>query len=364
MTSASAQWHHDRRKKILEAHPEINNIPRENPRALLFILILPILQFFLAYYSITLNAVEILLLGFFIGGQVNNAMFCYSHELIHGLVDKRLKGKRLEWIMHYASFACISPSTYALYRFGHFSHHRILGDGTLDKAKIFLSEPHPDIELLRDRYYYELVNHPNEAPKAFNPAWFKKPWMRLLTAGIYFPLETTFKGGPLAHLILTIKFFKSNLENRPKHYHERINAIFLHIVLFYLWFIPLLMLAGPKVLIYLLIGDAADRGLFFYPKAVFTMIMHKTWGNRESYQPTTSIYNRLLALVLMGQTYHVEHHDFPHIPCRYLPRVRALAPEFYDSLHSYKGCFHALTDYFRSAHWIYAGAFGTPSEST
>jgi sphingolipid delta-4 desaturase len=362
MTSASAKWHSERRKKILEAHPEIKNLPKENSRAILFILILPILQFWLAYYSVTLSLPLILLLGFFIGGQVNNAMFCYSHELIHGLVDKRLKEKWLEWIMHYASFACISPSTYVLYRFGHFSHHRIMGEGTLEQAMNFFSEPHPDVELLRDRYYYELVHQSNETPKALNASWFKQPYMRFLTAGIYFPLITIFKGSLFAHIVLTLKFFISKFENKPSYYHERVNAIFRHIVLFYLWFIPLLILAGPKVLIYLLIGDAADRGLFFHPKAVFIMIMHKTWGNHESYQPTTSIYSRFLAFVLMGQTYHVEHHDFPNIPCRYLPRVRAIAPEFYHSLYSYKGYFPILKDYFQNTHWIYAGAFGVQSK--
>jgi sphingolipid delta-4 desaturase len=34
--------------------------------------------------------------------------------------------------------------------------------------------------------------------------------------------------------------------------------------------------------------------------------------------------------------YHNEHHDFPNIPWHNLPKLKALAPEFYDNLISYK----------------------------
>ena len=42
--------------------------------------------------------------------------------------------------------------------------------------------------------------------------------------------------------------------------------------------------------------------------------------------------------VLFNGGYHIEHHDFIRVPCTRLPQVKAIAPEFYDTLpqvHSY-----------------------------
>ena len=55
-------------------------------------------------------------------------------------------------------------------------------------------------------------------------------------------------------------------------------------------------------------------------------------------QETTSYYGPL-NLVALNIGYHNEHHDFPGIPWNRLPRLKAMAPEFYDNLK----CYHSWT---------------------
>jgi sphingolipid delta-4 desaturase len=52
-------------------------------------------------------------------------------------------------------------------------------------------------------------------------------------------------------------------------------------------------------------------------------------------QETMSYYGPL-NIVGLNIGYHNEHHDFPSIPWNRLPRLRALAPEFYDNLKFHK----------------------------
>ena len=94
------------------------------------------------------------------------------------------------------------------------------------------------------------------------------------------------------------------------------------------WVVLVVALFGPKPLVYGVVSMIASVGP--HPLGGRRLSEHLTW--RRS-QPTISYYGPLDPLVF-HQGHHVEHHDFPNIPWRNLPKLRALAPEFYRDLYS------------------------------
>ncbi|EPR79832.1 Fatty acid desaturase [Spraguea lophii 42_110] len=58
-------------------------------------------------------------------------------------------------------------------------------------------------------------------------------------------------------------------------------------------------------------------------------------------QETYSYYG-ILNTLFMNIGYHNEHHDFPSVPWDNLPRVKEIAPEYYDCLHYYTSWYGVL----------------------
>jgi sphingolipid delta-4 desaturase len=91
---------------------------------------------------------------------------------------------------------------------------------------------------------------------------------------------------------------------------------------------------GPVAVAYL--AAALFFGHSLHP--VMGHFIHEHYSFEDG-QETFSYYGPI-NLVTFNVGYHVEHHDFMSIPGSRLPRVKALAPEFYDSEvghHSWTG---------------------------
>lgn len=56
----------------------------------------------------------------------------------------------------------------------------------------------------------------------------------------------------------------------------------------------------------------------------------------------TFSYYGILNKVMFNGGYHVEHHDFPSISWRNLPKLRAMAPEYYEHMPSHSSYFAVL----------------------
>lgn len=357
MISPSAKWHIQRRKEIIAAHPEVKGIKKYNPYALITIILIPVIHFSCAYASQYLSILEIFFLAWFVGGLCVFAQFNNSHEICHGLVHPKIKGRLREWLLHFASLPSIAAGTYTLFRWGHLPHHSLLGTESFDEAKNFLTAEAPDIELLTDVYYYELTHHSDENPKPLLPFVFKHRPLRLFFTVVVFPVVLPFMDAVLVPITMLFAYFKGFFVEQSKNYRKKVHSILIQLILVWSLMIILFLIAGPLAILYLFLSGVSGRGLFFHPGLLFAISTHKTWGDKNNFQPTTSTYGWLPTLVLMKINYHVEHHDFPDIPRRYLPQLKKLAPEFYDNLASFKGISGVFKTYYNSPHWFYAGVF-------
>jgi sphingolipid delta-4 desaturase len=87
---------------------------------------------------------------------------------------------------------------------------------------------------------------------------------------------------------------------------------------------------GPWSLLYLAISTFFSASL--HPIAGHFIHEHYLWDER---QETYSYYGPLNRVTLnMG--YHVEHHDFPRVPGKNLPRLHQIAREYYENLTSHR----------------------------
>jgi sphingolipid delta-4 desaturase len=89
-------------------------------------------------------------------------------------------------------------------------------------------------------------------------------------------------------------------------------------------------LMGPRAIAYFIMSSFLAGSL--HPCAGHFIAEHYVWDGLD--QETYSYYGPLNYLTY-NVGYHNEHHDFPSIPWTRLPKVRALAPEFYDTLPSH-----------------------------
>jgi sphingolipid delta-4 desaturase len=85
-------------------------------------------------------------------------------------------------------------------------------------------------------------------------------------------------------------------------------------------------LFGPKVMLYFLLSTFFAGSI--HPTAGHFLAEHYVIeGTVETYS-----YYGPLNVLCYNVGYHNEHHDFPNIPWTNLPKVRKIAPEFYDKL--------------------------------
>lgn len=279
------QPHSDRRRQIVKAHPEIKQLFGVD-HSLKYVVASCVLAQIVACYLLRESSwLLILLQAYFFGGIVNHGLTLAIHDISHNTAVKSPLGNRFFGMI--ANLPIGVPMSISFKKY-HVEHHRYLGEDALD----------------------------TDVPTEFEAKLFTTPFRKMLWVFLQ-PVFYAFRP-------LTIyKKYPSDMEIVNTIVQIAFDVAIVH---FCSW----------RSLAYLLLGTMLAMGL--HPSAGHFVAEHYVFNpGQETYS-----YHGFWNLVLYNVGYHVEHHDFPYIPGRFLPKVREIAPEFYSDLHVHDSWLNVL----------------------
>jgi sphingolipid delta-4 desaturase len=290
--SETDEPHATRRQLILKKHPEIAELFTTEPRTAYISFGILLLQLTMAYVLRDASWWVILLCAYVIGGTVNHSLQLAVHELSHDLCwsgPNKDAANRLTAIVANLATCIPSGQTFKPY---HMDHHQYQGVDGVD----------------------------TDIPHAIELNWVTNTVGKILWI----------MAQPLCYGLRPML-----IKAKPFRFWEGLNWIvqlsFNAAILYFL---------GTKSFSYLLTGTLLGLGL--HPSAGHFIAEHYEFvAGIETYS-----YYGIANYFNFNVGYHNEHHDFPKVPWSLLPRVREIAPEFYDTLPHY-------TSYVTEVFWPY-----------
>jgi len=277
-----AEPHPGRTAAILKAHPEVRSLFGRTPATALVVAAILALQLGLAYALRSQPWWVLVLCAFSVGAVVHHTCFVVIHEATHSLVFKGRTANLLVAIA--ANLLHLIPSAVTFTRF-HLVHHRHQGEYELDA---------------------DLASH-LEAKLVGNSVLGKTLWFA------FFPL---FQSLRMMRFSQTVGFWE------PWTITNAVVVFAFDAAVYYFM--------GPVAFGYLLLSTFFSVGL--HPLGGRLIQEHFIVAPPQE----TYSYYGIANLPALNVGFHNEHHDFSAIPWNNLPKLKALAPEFYDTLVSHR----------------------------
>jgi len=280
--------HFQRRKEIMKAHPEVKKLFGINPRLKYVAVGLVFTQFVVAYLIQDLHWFPFILITYFVGATIAQALFLAIHEITHFLAFKKKKHNNILAI--FTNLPIVLPYAISFQKY-HAMHHWDQGKHGIDTDIPTEEEAH-----LFKGFFGKLL-------------WF-------VNQIVFYAIRPMY--------VKQIKVCKWQV------YNIVFQVAAMAVILPFLGWSGVIYLLGSLVLAGSLHPTA---GHFISEHYVF-----------EEGQETYSYYGPLNAITF-NVGYHNEHHDFPNIPGSRLPELKKMAPEFYDDLHSYNSWSKVIIDF-------------------
>ena len=285
--------HRTRRQAIIKAHPEVTKLCGPEPLTKYICLAVVSLQIFCAYLlrSTPILSWPFFLTAYIIGATANQNLFLAIHEISHNLAFRSPLSNRLLAI--FANVPIGVPYS-AAFRPYHLTHHKSLGVDGLD----------------------------TDLPTA---------------------LEVIFLDSLLGKAFFcTFQIFFYALRPMMVYNIPFTNIHFLNIITQASFDIMIFKFLGLNSMIYFLMSSFLAGSL--HPCAAHFIAEHYVFDPPKTSPeqvknvpiPETYSYYGSLNILTYNVGFHNEHHDFPAIPWTRLPKLHAVAREFYDVLPYHK----------------------------
>ncbi len=279
--STEKEPHLERARAILRAHPELKELCGPTPVTAGFVLLLVAAQVGLAWALRDSPWWALLGTAWLLGAILDHGLWVLIHECTHNLA---FRGPRANaWLQIFANLPILFPASISFRKY-HLIHHRFQGDTELDAD---LASPF-EARLVGNTFF----------GKAF---WLLNFWLFQALRVQRLKRVPFFDAWYVANLSVQVAFIAGT------------------------W-----ALMGPRALVYLFLSSIFAIGL--HPVGARWIQEHYLV---KAPQETYSYYGPL-NWVAFNVGYHNEHHDVMRVPWTRLPKVRQLAPEFYDTLHSHR----------------------------
>jgi sphingolipid delta-4 desaturase len=275
------QQHTTRRREILQAHPEVRNLIGTVASSAAWVVALVAVQLALALLVGDRRWWIWLPTAYLIGATIDHALWVLIHECTHNLVFRRPTLNKLTAIL--ANVPLVFPAAASFSRF-HLLHHQHLGELDYDAD----------------------IPGPIES-RVIRTSMLKAAWLAAFGA---------VQGLVRTHRLKKVPFFDRWI---VANIIVQVGAV-----------AALAVWAGRGALIYLTVSSVAAIGL--HPLGARWIQEHFVFAeNQETYS-----YYGPLNRVCFNMGYHNEHHDFVTVPWSRLPKLKATAPEFYDTLYAHR----------------------------
>ena len=291
------QVHIQRSREILAKYPQIKELYGPDIRLFYATVAISCAQFTLSYFATRIESWgPFIFLAWSLGGLLTHWLSMSNHELGHNLGFKNPKYNEMLGI--FANLAQAIPSFVAFKKY-HFYHHYYLNEEKND----------PDAPTKWEA-------------ETFNTTWKKAIWMIC---------------NPLFYAVRPLVMMP-----KPASAKELFNIAFV------LGFDLLLLLQGQKGFRMVMFNVMSTLlGMGIHPIAGHFISEHYDLYGDDNGQKTYSYYGPM-NFFTFNVGYHNEHHDFPRISGFNLPKVTAIAPEFYMNLNPHHSWAKIICDYITS----------------